>query len=472
MTYMVPPYPPLINAPPPGNDTPVSRMVAWTVIVVSVAIMAVLNWAQSHQAAQQNATTWNPPRIQVEIAGRYAVGANALLSQSSKSSATAQLFITELDQVSKTREDKLAVVVVVGELLGKQAALLRLDVTPPTTAPATHPANLSHDANPAPLADALKIVYADGPQALSAGQRAILVDQLGWYGKLAESFGKPSDDPERMAVLAAARRTAATIIVVLGAIFAGLALGMVLLIVFLVRLSDNKVRLDYHPVPGGDVFLEAFAIYIGGLTGAFLAAPYLPGLLRNSIGAHVALMVLPTILAIVWPAIRGTSPGAWRYGLGWHAGRGFFREIGMGLAGYVAGLPVVAAGFFVTFKLIKASGATPSHPIEHMIGGSANLTLLAFLLVSVYAPLTEETMFRGALFHALRGRHRWILSAAISSFIFAAIHPQGWTLVPTLMAIAIVFAGIREWRSTILSSAAAHCVHNTLTLAVLLLLMG
>ena len=131
----------------------------------------------------------------------------------------------------------------------------------------------------------------------------------------------------------------------------------------------------------------------------------------------------------------------------------------------------MAIGFGITFLLIKVSGATPSHPIEHMISGGAELTLLAYLLASVYAPLTEESMFRGAFFHALRGRHGWLLSAAVTSFIFAAIHPQGWTVIPTLMSIAIVFAGIREWRGTVLSSAAAHCMHNTLALTVVIMMM-
>ena len=80
-------------------------------------------------------------------------------------------------------------------------------------------------------------------------------------------------------------------------------------------------------------------------------------------------------------------------------------------------------------------------------------------------------MFRGTFFHSLRSRHRWLLSAIVSSFIFAAIHPQGWTVVPTLMAIAVVFAGIREWRGTIFSSATAHCVHNTMLVLLVTLMM-
>ena len=41
-----------------------------------------------------------------------------------------------------------------------------------------------------------------------------------------------------------------------------------------------------------------------------------------------------------------------------------------------------------------------------------------------------------------------VLSATISGFVFAAIHPQGWVAVPALMGLAYAFAVIREWRGT------------------------
>jgi membrane protease YdiL (CAAX protease family) len=80
-------------------------------------------------------------------------------------------------------------------------------------------------------------------------------------------------------------------------------------------------------------------------------------------------------------------------------------------------------------------------------------------------------MFRGALFHHLRRRRPWLVSAPLTALIFAMLHPQGWVTVPALGSIAIVLAGLREWRGSIIAPMAAHALNNFLavTLAVVLL---
>ena len=134
-------------------------------------------------------------------------------------------------------------------------------------------------------------------------------------------------------------------------------------------------------------------------------------------------------------------------------------EFFMGIVGYIAGVPVVVLGFFITWVLLKLSGAQPSHPIVGDIQESS--PLLLYGLASVMAPIVEETMFRGALFHHLRRRWSWLPATLLVSFIFAIIHPQGWTLVPTLGAIALVLAGLREWRGSIIAAPARHRAYST-----------
>jgi membrane protease YdiL (CAAX protease family) len=77
-------------------------------------------------------------------------------------------------------------------------------------------------------------------------------------------------------------------------------------------------------------------------------------------------------------------------------------------------------------------------------------------------------MFRGALFAHLRQGNGWLLSAALSAFIFAALHPQGWAAIPLLGAIGFVFAGIREWRGTALASMTAHALNNAAVTTLLI----
>jgi membrane protease YdiL (CAAX protease family) len=57
----------------------------------------------------------------------------------------------------------------------------------------------------------------------------------------------------------------------------------------------------------------------------------------------------------------------------------------------------------------------------------------------------------------------------VVAFIFAAIHPQGWTLIPALGSIAIVLAGLREWRGSLWASITAHATNNFLVLSLALM---
>jgi len=80
-------------------------------------------------------------------------------------------------------------------------------------------------------------------------------------------------------------------------------------------------------------------------------------------------------------------------------------------------------------------------------------------------------MFRGVLLHHLRQRWPFLVSAPIVSFIFAMLHPQGWIAVPALVAIAMVLAGLREWRGSLIAPMAAHGFNNFLAVTVALLLL-
>lgn len=437
---------------PPASST-LRRLFVWMIIIAAMAIIVVQNTRDTaprsgHAHAVADAGNID---VQTEAVGRYAVGAKVLLEKGSPAAGAQStgLFLAQLDKAARTQTAQIAAITVVAELNGAEAGLSRLHALPES---------LQKTA----VARALELIYSGHLKALNADNRKVLDDQLGWFGQLAQSYGMSSTDPLRAGVERSARRTATAMGVAGGALLLMLLGGLAMLVVAIVRLHDGQIRRIYVPPPV-DVtpFLEAFAIYVGAYA--------LISVLGGKPGLAVRLLGLlgATALAIVWPLIRGVGVRHWRYGLGWHAGFGAVREIGLGLVGYIAGIPVIAIGFAITALLVKASNASPSHPIEYMIGHGNAVLILVVVMASIWAPLTEETLFRGALFHGLRGRHGWLVSAIVSSFIFAAIHPQGWTVVPTLMAIAIVFAGIREWRATVLSSAAAHCLHNSLLILLM-----
>jgi membrane protease YdiL (CAAX protease family) len=65
-----------------------------------------------------------------------------------------------------------------------------------------------------------------------------------------------------------------------------------------------------------------------------------------------------------------------------------------------------------------------------------------------------------------------LISAVAVSFLFAVIHPQGLLAVPMLMALALAFALMREWRDTLLPPMIAHGINNAVATTLLFVLMS
>jgi membrane protease YdiL (CAAX protease family) len=155
-----------------------------------------------------------------------------------------------------------------------------------------------------------------------------------------------------------------------------------------------------------------------------------------------------------------------------HAGRGIFREAAAGVTVYLAALPALVGAMLLTAFLIKLTGHTPSHPIAHQISTEPARVVSLFALASLFAPVTEEVMFRGVLYHHLRGRWGAIVSGVVVAFIFAVIHPQGWLGLPPLMVLALTFSAMREWRGSLVGPVVVHGLHNGAMLTISVLAMG
>jgi membrane protease YdiL (CAAX protease family) len=451
---------PVLEYQQPRRDTGggFSVVVSWMVILASVALVVTFNQigAQRRKLALPQLLA---PNVPLELSARYAAGMHSLNPPHGRTAVDPSLILVQqLDAAAKSFPDRLRVAIVAGELQGDSVALRRIDAI----GPVTQWPELSGDVQ------TLRTIYRSGADAVSPVARQHLLDRYGWYAHLALGFGKADSDPGRKLAVQAARRTMIAVILALVLILIALAAGLVLLIVALVRVADGKITRAYVPsVDASTPFLEAFAIYIGLYVSISLLVGRLSGHTNLGLGYYLFAGILPVAFALVWPLFRGVPVPQWRYGLGWHLGTGLLREMFFGVVAYLAGLPLMAAGVVVTLVLSRVSGANTSHPITNEADGLQS-ALKLLLLAAVYAPLVEESLFRGALFHHLRGRHGWLFSAVIVSLIFAAMHPQGWAAIPTLGAIGFTFAGIREWRGTIVASAAAHALNNGFVMILLI----
>ena len=443
------------STPPAEARGQAGVIVAWILIVSTVLFVGVRTWQSARSAALAQATD----ELTMEMTARGAVGYHVIFAAGARHDENTIRLSSEITSTARTPGEKLRAVAVIGELEGSAAALDELNAISPLLSASP----LSADAA------AMRTIYTAGVADLSSRQREDLL-RLGWFGKLALSFQRPITDPLRRTVVVTGTRA-------IGAAFGmellllGLGIGgIILFTIATVRLIDRKVTLAYRPPQSrAGPFLEAFALYLTGYVGISwvihkFADP--PTWVLYSVDlAWVAF-------ACCWPMLRGVSWSELRRGLGWTAGRGVFREAGAGILGYLAGVPILAIAVYLSAGLARWSGERPIHPMVFGAGSDLRTILTLFLLASVFAPIVEETMFRGALFHHLRFRHGWLFSAALSSLIFASLHPQGWTAIPLLGSIGFIFAGIRQWRGTAIASATAHALNNAVATTMLILVLG
>lgn len=383
--------------------------------------------------------------IQTQMMTKYLVGMGRATPDKKAN------LIPQIDGLGKLAGGKIAAAVVAGEVLGAEEAITRLEA-------------IEGDGD----ATAFRQRYAERtplPQSVS--------ERYGYIADLAESNGNPDTDPKRAALLSKAQRTLFTLMAAGFVAIGGAVVAFALFITAIVLISLGKVRMT-SPTPqphDGSIYGQAFAIYLGvfvfGSLALQLADAYVPDLVPNAL--IYSPMFVAVALAAVWPILRGVSWPSLRQDWGLHAGRNILLEPLMGMAGYLAGLPVVAAGIGLMLLLTWLSGANVSHPIEKELLAHP---LMMVLLAVVWAPITEELLFRGAFVSHLRVALNPWWSAVVSGLIFAAIHPQGWAAIPVLGSIGFVFAMVRQWRGTLSASIAAHALNNGAIVALLLLVAG
>ena len=440
--------------PPPARRRSILTLIAWLVIAGATAYIIATTAIEKNSDPEPARRTAD---VGFRIAARYAVGTHRILSAFGPAGGgQANSLLAQVDAAAKSRDERVAAAIIGGEVAGADAALQRLALLPPDEG--------------ADDIEALRAIYTPGSAApLSVKQSEALVTRHGWFGRVALAYGLSPDDPARRAALRPAVRTAVTVVVAMFLGGAAFLAGLVVIAVAIVRWTDTRLpRVYRRPAGPTGPFLEAFAAYIAGMVIVSALARLLLG--ERVVAIWFVIVILP--FAFFWPLLRGVSRSELREGLGWHRGRGVWREIGAGIAGYLAGLPLLAGGALITLLLQRWAHSDTSHPIVNEFGRGGWRTVRLFLLAAVWAPVVEETMFRGALYHHLRARLPWPAAAGTVALLFAAVHPQGWAAIPVLGAIAFSFATLREWRGSIIAPAVAHAINNGAVTLLLVLLLA
>lgn len=385
-----------------------------------------------------------------------------------------------LDRYAANDAERTRLIVVEAELNGEEAAQERAEELLDTLDAADPIAEDVRD---------LETIYTEGPGALPEGAAERLKQHHTYFGEVALSHGLPDTDPVRRALLGGAKK----MLVVLGGfgliVAFGLLGGCTLFIVMLVLALTGRLR-PRMPLPtrGGSVFLEVFALFVGGflllqlVTGGIGAYITSKGgdptkLFYAKLGAQWLLLVTP-----FWPLLRGMNFSEWRQAIGFNTGRGLLKEMGLGFVAYLAGLPLFFAGAVLTLILMvlaqlliggENTGAPTSSPVIDLVSQNDPLALfLIFTLATIWAPLCEEMVFRGALHRYIRGYAPMIVAVLGSATVFGFMHGYGPLFVFPLIALGSVFSLMREWRGSLVPSMTAHWLHNTTVLTFVIVLVS
>jgi membrane protease YdiL (CAAX protease family) len=402
---------------------------------------------------------------------------------------------------------RLRVSAFAAQMVGPQEALRQLDAVADAQ-------GLSPDERR--LCDVLRRLYRDQQHgqvfhpSVNDADVQWLHEQLGWFANAALYPPKSDDVLEHQAAAAGDRASALldeyhtgraamhdramqmllVAVIVVAVVLSVLAAGFIALPVFLFLWMIGVVRVGLKPgIAHGGVYAETFALWLlfygGLLIGGDLVLHDVPSVVRGVVAMPLSLVF------VFWPVLRGVPWRQVRQDIGWTIGRRPLLEPFCGWASYLANVPVMVIGFILTITLAagyaQLHGATgggapppPTHPVlEQFTHPDPTTLVLTFFLMSVVAPVVEETMFRGFLHRHLREvlfTRRPLLggvsSALVVNVIFAAIHPQGVFFIPVLAALACGFSLAREWRGTLLPSMFAHGTHNFMQGVLALLLLG
>jgi membrane protease YdiL (CAAX protease family) len=482
MSYTDKPLAPLPPPEPaPSPPPPTRRGQAWLAWIVIVAACVFVAWraARSSKAREEDNASF-----MMEVQARFLVGM-AEISKNSGKEAYAQLRDLNRGQYGQ----RLRYIVLAGELAGPDEAIKLLQQLEEDRREGkwkTEPPQALRDA----AATLLRINEArrTDPHALSitADERELLHRELGWYGDLAVAPPDTPDTAARAALLGPARRSVAMFLGFFALMGLAGIVGLCLFIVWLTLAATRRLRLHLYAEPMyGGIYAETFAIWLLLFIGLGIGASHLarePGLARLDYLLSSVAMLL-SLTALAWPRLRGVPVSRMREDVGLNLG-GAGRNVLAGIGCYLAALPMLGLGMAIMTGLMwlrkQLTGDTtaPSHPAAGaIVFGDWWQRIQVLFAAAVVAPIAEETMFRGVLYRHLRettarwGRFLSIMAGAVvTSFVFAAVHPQGWLGIPALMALAMAFTLAREWRSSLLPSMVAHGLNNGLVFVLQVLL--
>ncbi|MDD4955355.1 MAG: type II CAAX endopeptidase family protein [Candidatus Omnitrophica bacterium] len=138
---------------------------------------------------------------------------------------------------------------------------------------------------------------------------------------------------------------------------------------------------------------------------------------------------------------------------------------------YLIILPVIIGTVLINNFVLEKIGieisVNPAIELFLKIKSLLWLSVLTFQIV-ILGPIAEELFFRGFIYKLLRKRCGFLVSAAASSVLFAALHRSNEDILP-ISVLAIALCYVYEKTNDITSPILLHVIHNSLSVSFLLL---
>ncbi|MFO7654595.1 MAG: type II CAAX endopeptidase family protein [Candidatus Krumholzibacteriia bacterium] len=181
-----------------------------------------------------------------------------------------------------------------------------------------------------------------------------------------------------------------------------------------------------------------------------------------------------TFLGVVAGAALGVALPAGLVSLQIGAGPGRDFQLVLPGTGRLAASALVAVSALVPVSML-AGYSERIRPVDeewvrHLLAQlptTTGETVLAFVAVTLAAPLAEELIFRGILYRLARGLWGPLPAAALSALAFGLIHFEPWYFFG-LVGVGLVFAFVYESTHSLLAAWLAHGVHNACSLGLIL----
>ena len=487
----------------PDSGTPAIRLVTWLLVIVLFGLTVFMQ-----QCAERPSVSEQPPEAVATQPDDMSSLITRMLIKLGRAMGSADpeagaMMLKEIEASADVAPDnrvaQVRVAIAEAELVSADAAVQRLDLTDAELEMDTDPGNLANlppeEREPAETAARatrediriLKGIYAGHADALTQAERDHLVSRHGKLGEIALTFGRPDSDPDRARLVGGGE---VLMFVLLG--FAALLLLVVpasfaCAVIAIVRMTSPRNRREFvAPAPGGSVYIEMLAVFLLAFLivriGVSLIAAVAPGTDERTLTLIGLLAQWPVALTALWPVLRGVPLAEHARRIGWTRGKGVLREIGAGIFGYLAGLPLVMVAFAITvigvmlreaFRVQSGEPSSgPENPVIDLAMAGGILPFMLAALAVVWAPFTEESIFRGGLFRHLRSRMGALFAAVISALFFGFMHGYEVIALLPVITLGFNFALIREWRGSLIGPIVAHALHNGTVMTLLLVVLS